>query len=136
VSAPSGEDTRPRNESPGEDLESEARTAEKIAEQIMRVPGVYSLGRGRLVEAATYGRGKTVRGVVVESESVTVHIIAEAPAGLPLPELAERVRRAVTPAPRVLDLVIEDLHLPEPPVLPGAQGSQAQPPDATTVERG
>jgi hypothetical protein len=136
VSAPSGEDTRPRNESPGEDLESEARTAEKIAEQIKRVPGVHSLGRGRLVEAATYGRGRTVRGVVVESGSVTVHIVAEVPAGLPLPELAERIRQAVTPAPPVLDLVFEDLHLPEPAVLPGGQGSQVQPADATTGERG
>jgi len=127
VSAPSGEDTRPRNDSPGEDLESEARTAERIADQIKRVPGVHSLGRGRFAEAATYGRGKTVRGVVVESESVTVHIVAESPSGLPLPELAERIRRAVTPAPRVLDLVVEDLHLPEPPVLPGGQGSQVSP---------
>jgi hypothetical protein len=134
VSAP-GEDTRLWHESSG-DLESEARTAEKIAEQIRRVPGVYSLGRGRLVEAATYGRGKTVRGVVVESESVTVHIIADALSGLPLPELAQRIRRAVTPAPRVLDLVFEDLHLPEPAVLPSGQGSQAHPPGAATAERG
>lgn len=135
MSAPSGEDTRPGNESSG-DLESDARTAERIAEQIMRVPGVHSLGRGRLVEAATYGRGRTVRGVVVESESVTAHIIAEALSGLPLPELAERIRRAVTPAPRVLDLVFEDLHFSEPAVLPAGRGSQVQPPDARMAERG
>ena len=65
--------------------------------------GVHSMGAGRYVEAATYGAGEKVLGVVIRPGEVEVDIVAD----YPLPQeadslagLAERIRERVGPQAR------------------------------------
>ena len=76
--------------------------------------GMDSMGAGRYVEAATYGAGEKVLGVVIRPGEVEVHIVADYP--LPqgvdsLPELAERIRGRVVPhaRERTVAIVVDDL---------------------------
>lgn len=71
------------------------------------------MGTGRYVEAATYGPGEKVTGVVVGPDEVRVHIVLRYPLPEPIPALAERIReRAASSAGgRATTVVVEDLEV-------------------------
>ena len=75
-------------------------------------PEVAALSEGLVVEAATYLPGRKVRGVRLTDDGVEVHIVARWDAYLP--EVAESVRRAVTPVTGGLptSVYVEDIELP------------------------
>ena len=55
------------------------------------------MGTGRFAEAATYGVGEKVSGVVVMPEEVQVHIVLQYPLTHSIPEIAESIRKKVVP---------------------------------------
>ncbi len=69
------------------------------------------MGRGTYAEAATYGAGEKVEGVVVGPDQVRLYVIVSYPSSLSVLSVAKRVREAATPAAegRVLSLIVEDL---------------------------
>ena len=71
------------------------------------------MGTVRYVEAATYGPGEKVTGVVVGPDEVRIHIVVHYPPPEPIPNLAERVReRAASSAGgRATTVVVEDLEV-------------------------
>ena len=75
--------------------------------------GVYSLGRGRYVEAATYEGGEKVSGVVVTPEDLEIHIVARYPLPSPIPEIAENIRERIAPEAggRKTMVVVDDLEV-------------------------
>lgn len=87
--------------------------ARAAAAAALATEGVRSLGTGRFVEAATYGAGEKVSGVVVTPEEVEVHVIAEYPLAKPIPEIAESIRQRVGTSARGRKtvVVVEDLEL-------------------------
>ena len=87
--------------------------ARAVREAALTITGVHSMGTGRYVEAATYGAGEKVTGVVVEPDEVEVHIVARYPLTEPIPALAERVRERVTPRSggRPATIIVEDLEV-------------------------
>lgn len=89
-----------------------ARAAHEAA---LAIKGVQRLGTGRFVEAATYGPGEKVSGVVVTPDRVQVHIVAAYPLEKPVPELAQDVRDKVAPEMegRQTDVVVEDIEVGE-----------------------
>ena len=89
------------------------RLARAVSEAALATEGVYSLGTGRYAEAATYGPGEKVTGVVVGPDEVRVHIVVRYPPTEPIPALAERVReRAASRAGgRATMVVVEDLEV-------------------------
>lgn len=89
------------------------RLARAVSEAALATEGVYSLGTGRYVEAATYGPGEKVTGVVVAPDEVRVHIVVRYPLPEPIPALAERVREqaASRAGGRVTTVVVEDLEV-------------------------
>ncbi len=89
-----------------------ARAAHEAA---LSIKGVHRLGAGRFVEAATYGAGEKVSGVVVTPERVEVHIVATYPSDKPVSELAQEIREKVIPEVegRDTDVVVEDLEVVE-----------------------
>ena len=84
-----------------------------MREAALATSGVYSMGTGRYAEAATYGAGEKVTGVVVDQDEVRVHIVARYPLAEPIPALAERVRQRVAPRVegRSATVVVEDLEV-------------------------
>ncbi len=93
--------------------EEDLQLARAVQDAVLAVDGVYSLGAGRYAEAATYGAGDKVTGVVVGPGEVRVHIVARYPLVAPIPELAERVRERVAPraGSRRTAVVVEDLEV-------------------------
>ena len=89
-----------------------ARAATQAA---LATEGVYSLGRGRYVEAATYEGSEKVSGVVVGPEDLEIHIVAKYPLPRPIPEIAENIRERVAPEAggRKTRVVVEDLEVAE-----------------------
>jgi uncharacterized alkaline shock family protein YloU len=75
--------------------------------------GVYSMGRGRFVEAATYEGSEKVSGVVVTPEDLEIHIVARYPLPSPIPEIAENIRERVAPEAggRKTMVVVDDLEV-------------------------
>jgi uncharacterized alkaline shock family protein YloU len=75
--------------------------------------GVYSLGRGRYVEAATYEGSEKVSGVVVTPEDLEIHIVAHYPLPKPIPEIAENIKECVAPEAggRKTMVVVDDLEV-------------------------
>ena len=84
-----------------------------MSEAALTTEGVYSLGTGRYVEAATYGPGEKVTGVVVAPNEVRVHIVVRYPLSESIPALAERVRERAAPRAegRPTTVVVEDLEV-------------------------
>jgi hypothetical protein len=83
--------------------------ADQIAAAAADCPGVARLAAGPL---ATYLPGRTVPGVAVREDAVTVAVVAEY--GPPLVEVAQQVRDAVgrvTPDRRI-DVSVDDINLP------------------------
>ena len=91
----------------------ELQLARSVSEAVLTIEGVYSLGVGRYAEAATYGPGEKVTGVVVNPDEVRVHIVARYPLPEPIPALAEQVRERVAPKTggRATTVVVEDLEV-------------------------
>ena len=87
--------------------------ARAVSEAALATNGVYSLGAGRYVEAATYGAGDKVTGVVVGPDEVRVHIVVRYPLPEPIPALAERIREKVRlrAGGRATTVVVEDLEV-------------------------
>ena len=94
-------------------MDDDLRLARTVSEAALATEGVYSLGTGRYVEAATYGAGEKVTGVVVGPDEVTVHIVVRYPLPEPIPALAERVREraASRVGGRATTVVVEDLEV-------------------------
>ena len=94
-------------------MADDLQLARAISEAVLATEGVYSLGVGRYAEAATYGVGEKVTGVVVGSDEVRVHIVASYPLVEPIPALAERVRDRVASEVegRITTVVVEDLEV-------------------------
>lgn len=94
-------------------MADELQLARAASEAALATNGVYRLGTGRFVEAATYGAGEKVSGVVVMPEEVQVHVVLRYPLARPIPELAqgiiENVRSRVEG--RETTVVIEDLEV-------------------------
>lgn len=92
-------------------MDDDLRLARAVSEAVLTTDGVYSLGSGRYAEAATYGPGEKVSGVVVTPDEVTVHIVVRYPLVDPIPTLAERVRERVASSARgrATTVVVEDL---------------------------
>ncbi len=94
-------------------MADDLQLARAVSEAVLATEGIYSLGVGRYAEAATYGAGEKVTGVVVGSEDVRVHIVARYPLAEPIPALAERVRDRVASEVegRTTTVVVEDLEV-------------------------
>lgn len=94
-------------------MDDDLRLARAVSEAALTTEGVYALGTGRYVEAATYGPGEKVTGVVVKPDEVRVHIVARYPPPEPLLALAERIRERVTPraAGRAATVIVEDVEV-------------------------
>jgi hypothetical protein len=75
--------------------------------------GVYSMGRGRYVEAATYEGNEKVTGVVVSPEEVEIHIVARYPLPKPIPEISRSIIERVAPqaGDRRTVVVVDDLEV-------------------------
>jgi uncharacterized alkaline shock family protein YloU len=94
-------------------LAEDLHLARAVSEAALATNGVYSLGAGRYVEAATYGAGDKVTGVVVGPDEVRVHIVVRYPLPEPIPALAERIREKVRlrAGGRATTVVVEDLEV-------------------------
>ena len=94
-------------------MADDLQLARAVSEAVLTTKGVYSLGTGRYAEAATYGAGDKVTGVVVRPDEVKVHIVARYPLAEPIPVLAERVREQVASRAegRIATVVVEDLEV-------------------------
>ena len=92
-------------------MADDLQLARSVSEAVLAIGGVHSLGTGRYVEAATYGAGDKVTGVVVRPDEVKVHIVVRYPLVEPIPALAERVREQVASRAegRIATVVVEDL---------------------------
>ena len=75
-------------------MAEDLQLARAASEAALATDGVYALATGRFVEAATYGAGEKVTGVVVGPDEVRVHIVVRWPLPEPIPVLAERVQGA------------------------------------------
>ena len=89
--------------------------ARAATEAALATEGVYSMGRGRYVEAATYEGSEKVSGVVVGPEDLEIHIVARYPLPKSIPEIAENIRERVAPEAggRRTRVVVEDLEVAE-----------------------
>lgn len=92
------------------------RVARALRAAALSVDGVHSMGSGIYAEAATYGAGEKVTGVVVSAGEVRLYVVAAYPPVASGRErsvlsVAKRVREAATPAAegRELSLVVEGL---------------------------
>jgi hypothetical protein len=94
-------------------LADDLQLARAVSEAVLTISGVHSLGIGRYAEAATYGAGEKVTGVVVNPDEVRVHIVACYPLAEPIPILAERIRERVAARVRgrTTTVVVEDLEI-------------------------
>lgn len=95
-------------------MADEISLAKAVSEAALSTPGVHSLGTGRYAEAATYGVGEKVLGVVVRPGEVEVHVVARYPlekeAGSVM-GLADMVRErtARQAGGRKVTVVVEDI---------------------------
>lgn len=104
---------------------SELAIARAVAGAVQQVPGVAGISPGRFAEAATYGPGARVRGVVVRwganGLEVAVHLRVVYGPALVLTALADQARRAARQAIadleagpiRRIDIAIDDLLVTE-----------------------
>ena len=94
-------------------MADDLQLARAASEAALATDGVYALATGRFVEAATYGAGEKVTGVVVGPDEVRVHIVVRWPLPEPIPANAERVREKVAPGAlgRTTTVVVEDVEV-------------------------
>lgn len=96
-------------------MADELQLARAASEAALATDGVNRLGTGRFVEAATYGPGEKVSGVVVMPEEVQVHVVLGYPLTKPIPEVANSIRENVGPRVegRTTTVVVEDIEVSE-----------------------
>ncbi len=94
-------------------MADDLQMARAVQDAALATEGVASLGTGRWAEAATYGAGEKVTGVVVSPDEVRVHIVANYPPPESLQALAERVRKRVASRAggRPAMVVVEDIEV-------------------------
>ncbi len=94
-------------------MTNDLELARIVSEEVLATEGVYSLSSGKFVEAATYGAGGTVRGVVVRPEEVEVHIVARYQPDRAIPELTNTLIERVAPKTegRKVAVVVEDIEV-------------------------
>lgn len=94
-------------------MADDLQMARAVQDAALATEGVASLGTGRWAEAATYGAGEKVTGVVVSPDEVRVHIVANYPPPESLQALAERVRERVASRAggRPAMVVVEDIEV-------------------------
>jgi len=94
-------------------LADDLQLARAAREAALATEGVRRLGTGRWAEAATYGPGDKVSGVVVEPDEVEIHIVVSYPLVGSIPALAQRVREKVSliVGGRATTIVIDDLEV-------------------------
>ena len=94
-------------------MAGELLLARAAAQAALATEGVYSMGRGRYVEAATYEGSEKVSGVVVNPEEVEIHIVARYPLPKPIPEISRSIMERVAPqaGDRRTVVVVEDLEV-------------------------
>jgi hypothetical protein len=94
-------------------LAEELELARAAAQAALATDGVYSMGRGRYVEAATYEGTDKVSGVVVKPDEVEIHIVARYPLPSPIPEISRSIIERVAPraGDRRIVVVVDDLEV-------------------------
>ena len=94
-------------------MAEELELARAAAQAALATDGVYSMGRGRYVEAATYEGTEKVSGVVVKPDEVEVHIVARYPLPSPIPEISRSIIERVAPraGDRRIVVVVDDLEV-------------------------
>lgn len=94
-------------------MADDLQLARAASEAALSTNGVNRLGTGRFVEAATYGAGEKVSGVIVMPEEVQVHVVLWYPLSQSIPDIAENIRKKVGPEVegRETTVVIEDLEV-------------------------
>ncbi|MDO5032358.1 hypothetical protein [Corynebacterium sp.] len=100
---------------PRDRIELSVADAHAIVEAVSALPGVASLYGGRFGEVAALYPGERVAGIsrpnVRDDSHLSVHIVVDVDADIPLYELAESVRGAVAtawPAVRIIDVTLAD----------------------------
>lgn len=85
---------------------------EAAASAALGCPLIADLTAGRYGEVATYRPGRRIAGVRVADGELEVHVVARW--GVPLPEVAEAVRAAVTPHAGGLPVAVyvDDIEVP------------------------
>ena len=94
-------------------MAEELELARAAAQAALATDGVYSMGRGRYVEAATYEGTEKVTGVVVKPDEVEIHIVARYPRPSPRPEISRSIIERVAPraGDRRIVVVVDDLEV-------------------------
>ncbi|HEV8224170.1 MAG TPA: hypothetical protein VGP74_02845 [Rubrobacteraceae bacterium] len=94
-------------------MAEELELARAAAQAALATDGVYSMGRGRYVEAATYEGTEKVSGVVVKPDEVEIHIVARYPLPSPIPEISRSIIERVAPraSDRRIVVVVDDLEV-------------------------
>ena len=94
-------------------MAEELELARAAAQAALATEGVYSMGRGRYVEAATYEGTEKVSGVVVKPDEVEIHIVARYPLPSPIPEISRSIIERVAPraGDRRIVVVVDDLEV-------------------------
>lgn len=94
-------------------MAEELELARAAAQAALATDGVYSMGRGRYVEAATYEGNEKVSGVVVKPDEVEIHIVARYPLPSPIPEMSRSIIERVAPraGDRRIVVVVDDLEV-------------------------
>lgn len=94
-------------------MDDDLKLARAASEAALAIEGVYSLGTGGLAEAATYGVGEKVSGVIVMPEEVQVHVVLRYPLAKTIPEVAESIKESVGSKVEGRDttVVVEDLEM-------------------------
>lgn len=85
--------------------------ARAVREAALATEGVFGLGKGQFVEAATYDGSEKVSGVVVDDDSVEVYLVLDYPLIKPIPELDREMKNSLASVSdgRALSLIFEDL---------------------------
>ena len=94
-------------------MAEELELARAAAQAALATDGVYAMGRGRYVEAATYEGNEKVSGVVVKPDEVEIHIVARYPLPNPIPEISRSIIERVAPraGDRRIVVVVDDLEV-------------------------
>lgn len=94
-------------------MADDIQLARAAAAAALATEGVHSLGTGRYAEAATYGAGEKVTGVVVGPEELEIHVVVRYPLPKPIPEVANNILERVAPQAggRKATVVVEDLEV-------------------------
>ena len=87
-----------------------ARVASAAA---LSTEGVYAMGPGLYVEAATYDGAEKVSGVIVDPQKVEVHVVVRYPLPRPIPEIGRNIIQRVAPqaGARETTVVVDDLEV-------------------------